>query len=420
MGKRTPSGIPGKRLVSGGVFLGLVLVTLTPAAGRAPAWPLWQAFKARFVTYDGRVIVRKERDLRTVSEGQAYALFFALVADDRPVFERLLGWTRRHLAAGDLARNLPAWWWGRHTNGRWGVKERRSAADADLWIAYTLIQAARLWRVPGWRREGLALARLIASREVVRPRPGLTLLLGGDKGFVTHEGYLFNPSYPALPLLLALARAAPRGPWSGLARELPAQLAAVCRNGLCPDWALWLPGFGYGLPLAREGMGSWDAIRVYLWAGISAPASPGYRAVLRATDGMGRYLRRRDAVPLQINIRTGRGGGGQAPVGFLAAILPDLKALGERSVFASLRARLAAFRVRDGLYARPPGYLPRYYQNVLVLFALGFLDGRYRFADDGHLVLPWYPPRRWMLRKPAVPYLPRLTQFDSFQENRCD
>ena len=391
MGDRMPTGISGKHLIFGGALLGLILMTAMPAAARATAWPLWQAFKARFVTSDGRVIVRKEADLRTVSEGQAYALFFALAANDRPTFERLIGWTRRHLAAGDLARHLPAWWWGRRPNGRWGVSERRSAADADLWIAYTLIQAARLWRAPGWRREGLALARLIASREVVRPRPGLTLLLGGDEGFVTPEGYLLNPSYPALPLLLALARAAPRGPWTGLARELPAQLASVCRHGLCPDWALWLPGFGYGRPLAGGGRGSWDAIRVYLWAGITAPASPGYRAVLRATDGMGRYLRRRDIVPLRIDIRTGQGRG-QAPVGFLAAMLPDLKALGERAVFASLHARLAAFRVRDGLYARPPGYVPRYYQNVLVLFALGFLDGRYRFAGDGCLVVPWHTP----------------------------
>jgi endoglucanase len=39
-------------------------------------------------------------------------LFFALVANDRAQFERLLSWTQNNLANGDLRAQQPAWLWG--------------------------------------------------------------------------------------------------------------------------------------------------------------------------------------------------------------------------------------------------------------------------------------------------------------------
>lgn len=45
-------------------------------------WPLWQAYGQRMIAGDGRVLDRTAGD-RTTSEGQAYAMFFALVANDR-------------------------------------------------------------------------------------------------------------------------------------------------------------------------------------------------------------------------------------------------------------------------------------------------------------------------------------------------
>ncbi|MEK9939779.1 MAG: glycosyl hydrolase family 8, partial [Methylotenera sp.] len=77
----------------------------------------------------------------TTSEGQAYALFFALVANDQPQFERLLQWTQLNLAQGNLATNLPAWHWGQKADGSWGVIDGNSASDADIWIVYTLLEA---------------------------------------------------------------------------------------------------------------------------------------------------------------------------------------------------------------------------------------------------------------------------------------
>jgi len=83
-------------------------------------WPRWETFKAQFISPDGRVIDVGSVDTRTVSEGQAYGLFFALVAGDKPVFEKLLNWTQENLAAGDLTGHLPSWLWGQKEDGSWG------------------------------------------------------------------------------------------------------------------------------------------------------------------------------------------------------------------------------------------------------------------------------------------------------------
>jgi endoglucanase len=107
---------------------------------------LWESFRRHAIQSDGRVIERRAND-RTTSEAQAYALFFALVANDRGQFERLLSWTQNNLAHGDLRKQQPAWLWGPDMSSRWRVLDANPAADADFWLAYTLLQAGRLWQV---------------------------------------------------------------------------------------------------------------------------------------------------------------------------------------------------------------------------------------------------------------------------------
>ena len=81
---------------------------VSPARAEAPApWPLWSRYASRFIAWDGRVIDFSAQD-HTTSEGQAYALFFALVAGDRTRFDRLLRWTDDNLAGGALGDRLPA------------------------------------------------------------------------------------------------------------------------------------------------------------------------------------------------------------------------------------------------------------------------------------------------------------------------
>src|SRR5579864_5445347 len=117
-------------------------------------WPQWQAFKRLYLTPDGRVVDASTPQALTVSEGQAYGLTFALIAKDAQGFARILDWTRDNLAGGSLERTLPAWKWGRDDNGQWTVLDRNSATDADLWMAYALIEAGELWHNPDYTHLG--------------------------------------------------------------------------------------------------------------------------------------------------------------------------------------------------------------------------------------------------------------------------
>ncbi len=53
-------------------------------------------------------LIERQVGDRTTSEGQAYALCFALVANEHREFELLLSWTINNLALGDLRSRQPA------------------------------------------------------------------------------------------------------------------------------------------------------------------------------------------------------------------------------------------------------------------------------------------------------------------------
>ena len=92
-------------------------------------WPLWTSYAGRFLSVDGRIADPAIQG-QTTSEGQAYALFFALVANDRPRFERVLEWTQNNLAGGDLTHSLAACRWGKSPLAAWTVLYRHTVSTA--------------------------------------------------------------------------------------------------------------------------------------------------------------------------------------------------------------------------------------------------------------------------------------------------
>ena len=81
-------------------WLLIVLVLALCATGgcKEGPWTLWDAYQARFIDAPGPRL-RPHGGDRTTSEGQAYALFFALADNDRPAFDRILAWTQANLAS---------------------------------------------------------------------------------------------------------------------------------------------------------------------------------------------------------------------------------------------------------------------------------------------------------------------------------
>ena len=377
-----------KRWVLRGIAAGLVAGSSAAGAAGAgtapactPAWPRWDAFKHGFLSADGRVIDVGSADDRTVSEGQAYALLFALIANDRATFDEVLRWTENNLAQGDLTSHLPAWLWGRDKDGTWHVLDANAASDADLWIAYALLQAGEVWHERSYTARGVVLARHIADQETaILPGLGLTLL-PGPQGFHPHpDEWRLNPSYMPLQVLQALAgMLRDDGRWQRLTESASALLLGTAPQGFAPDWARYVTGKGFEPDTDTHARGSYDAIRVYLWAGMLDPAQPGAKPLLARLTPFADYIDEHGAPYESIDTTNGQAKqSGNA--GFSAAAVPFLSAIG-RSAAASAQAdRVQSLETRD-----PPGY----YSSVLTLFGLGWRDGRYRFKADGTLDLRW-------------------------------
>ncbi len=367
-----------------GVGLGAALgPRCAEATPPAEGWPLWESYAARFLSDDGRVIDPDAEDA-TTSEGQSYAAFFALVADDRDRFDRILAWTDRHLAGGRLGERLPAWLWGRDQTGREQVKDPNSASDSDVWIAYTLLEAGRIWKDPALTAWGETLATTAERREVVDLRGLGPMLLPAPAGFNPSPGvYQLNASYLPLQALWRLADALPGSAWGAVAAATPAVLAGSSRQGFVLDWVAYWEGGGFrDEPLPRsEAKASYDAIRVYLWAGMLHPDTPGRADALSAMPGMERSLRLTEAPPAEV-MADGEVRDPHAGVGFSAALLPYLDALGALRAAQQQRRRVdGLFDPIAGLYGRPA----KYYDQNLVLFALGWSEGRFGFDARGRL-----------------------------------
>lgn len=374
--------------------LSLLLVSLQGCHAQPQPWPLWESYTQHFLDDQGRVIDRTAHD-RTTSEGQAYAIFFALVDNDKPHFEKLLAWTEANLAGGDLTLRLPAWEWGQQSPGVWKILDDNSASDADVWLAYTLIEAGRLWHDPRYDSLGRLLAARVAREEVVLV-PGVgTTLAPGPRGFHPEEqSYILNPSYLPLPVLIALAHELPDGPWAAVAQSLPALLNTQVGHGFAMDWIVAGPtGVHPGnAPVeatagAREPQpaGSYDAIRVYLWLGLSDPRTRGLRESLGQVSGMAADLKTAATPPLEVD-RQGMVLHRDSSIGFSAAVVPYLLAAGLKPQARAQQDRLtAALDPATGLYGHPG----EYYDENLVLFSTGFTEQRYRFDRDGGLQVKW-------------------------------
>nr|WP_237717084.1 cellulose synthase complex periplasmic endoglucanase BcsZ [Cupriavidus basilensis] len=245
-------------------------------APAACVWPLYRQFLSRFVQADGRVLDPSTKEQQSTSEGQSYGMVFALMANDRATFDRLWQWSVANLGAGNLLDKLPAWQWGHRADGSWGVIDANPASDADLWFAFALLEAARLWKQPRYGEQARALLKLVAKQEVVSlPGFGTMLLPAAGLAQGNADGprqWRLNASYLPVPLLRRLAAAEPSGPWGTLATQAGKLVDAVARQGIVPDWSAYrsdAAGTGFLTDPDKGDVSSYDAIRVYLWAGVT-------------------------------------------------------------------------------------------------------------------------------------------------------
>lgn len=350
------------------------------SSGGSSDWDDWNRYAERFVQADGRVI-DLTFEQKSTSEGQSYALFFALVANDRPRFDAILNWTALNLADGQLGNQLPGWHWGKRDDGSWGIKDANPAADGDLWIAYSLLEAGRLWNSPVYSALGSKILALIAQKETAEIGAD-RYLLPAPVGFRIGEGRLrIDPSYMPPFQLRYLGTVDPKGPWLLILDTYQRAAPQIFLHGIAPDLVRVSPE-GAIEPDPERVTASYDAVRVYMWAAMSGrdgaeqlPRLRGYAELIRAAGTPPEKIDTASGKPLP---------GDYSPVGFMAAALPYLQAIGERPLADSLRARLKLARTKAQLTKSA-----NYYDESLVLFALGYVDGVYRIDEQGRVQPRW-------------------------------
>jgi endoglucanase len=349
------------------------------------AWPLWESFKAHFIQVDGRVLAGTAPQFESFSEGQSYAMVFALIANDPKTFDLLWRWSALNLSNNNIASKLPAWSWGKAEDGTWRVLDENSASDADLWYAYALLEAGRLWQRSDYIADAKSILTLIEAHSVTT-LPGFgKMLLPGPYGFAQpNNQWQLNPSYLPIPVLRRLTLNDKNGPWLEIANNTAKMMNGSSPKQLANDWVDY-QGLSsntgeFVTNSAKGDVGSYDAIRVYLWAGMTAPEDSLAKPMLKSLAGMKKIINMTGSAPESVNTKTGTSSG-IAPLGFSAALLPYLS--------SSNKEFLLKTQLERAQLLQRSTEVPVYYNYVLSLFGLGWIENRYRFSSNGQIHLNW-------------------------------
>ena len=352
----------------------IAVVFQTAAAENGTEWPLWQQFKSNFITSNGRVIDPYQNKNVTTSEGQSYAMFFALVNNDKDTFDKLLTWTEQYLAPKGFAKQLPAWLYGRK-NRRLQILDANSASDSDVWIVYSLLQAEKLWGDTHYRTLAQQLAKGIIKRETYQHKTLGLVLLPGPEGFVEQSTVRLNPSYLPLQILEVLANSNLGNQWKEILLSSFHILMISGKSGIYPDW---ITVNSEGLILTRETAG-YEAIRTYLWNATLHEQSHFAPKLNVSLVKAGYYFDKVGFVPEKINpeLLTYIGHGN---IGHTVSILPLAQKLSLSKLSDHLQNKVSQHDFSSN---------QSYYSHALALFSLGFIDGRYHFSKHGDLIVDW-------------------------------
>lgn len=210
--------------------------------------------------------------------------------------------------------------------------DSNSASDGDVWMAWSLLEAGRLWKEQRYTDIGSALLKRIAREEVVTV-PGLgSMLLPGKVGFAEDNSWRFNPSY--LPPTLAQYFTRFGAPWTTLRETNQRLLLETAPKGFSPDWVRYEKDKGWQLKAEKTLISSYDAIRVYMWVGMMPDSDPQKARMLNRFKPMATFTEKNGYPPEKVDVASGKAQG-KGPVGFSAAMLPFYKTAMRRPFSAS-------------------------------------------------------------------------------------
>lgn len=256
-----------KKLIMASIFASL-LALASPALVTSAKADDYGAFKTAHIAADGAVT--DDHSSIVHSEGQSYAMLLAVKNADREAFDLAWNFAKEHLRRDD---RLFAW---KLENGV--IADPNNASDAEIVMAWSLIEASRLW-TGSYAAEASELLTLIRTKLIVQtegPAGPLLLILPGTDGFVGENGAVtINPSYWVFPALEAFAKFDDAIFWNEVIRSGERVIALSSARGLTPDW------LSYPTLMPAQGLSfraSYDALRVPLWMAWSGRSSPTFAA----------------------------------------------------------------------------------------------------------------------------------------------
>ncbi|MBC7984312.1 MAG: cellulase, partial [Candidatus Obscuribacterales bacterium] len=194
--------------------------------------------------------------------------------------------------------------------------------------------------------------------------------------------FRINPSYFPGFMFRYLAVNDPKGPWASVWYSYMRLVPQIFAHGVAPDNIVVTSKGVVMQDTERAPSGSYDAIRVYLWAGMWPEES---KELIRLLEPYAALVRDLGSPPEKVNPATGSPlKADYSPIGYSGAILPFISVLNDKETLNAQRTRLLIDSTRAKL-----GGATNYYDQVLVLFGKGWLDGYYRFDDRGQLQPRW-------------------------------
>lgn len=273
----------------------------------------WAVFRENCVAPDGRVIDTGNGNI-SHSEGQGYAMLFAVAYGDRARFESIWEWTQKNLQTrpGD---KLLSWLWKPDGSGSGGaVTDPNNASDGDLLVAWALVRAGKLWGDFSYTRSALEILADLRRLNIV-DLDGRPTMLPGTIGFKKDDGLLLNPSYFIFRAFRELEETFPNAGWAELAAS-GRDLVGAARFGefrLPTEWVFTKPSSALEPAAGFAPDFGYNAIRIPLYIFWDDPGS-GLLAPFH--DFWGRF--RNNPPPATVNVITGAYGPDPALPGMLS------------------------------------------------------------------------------------------------------
>ena len=252
------------------LFAGAIVVASLLASPLVQAATAWDAYKARFLMPDGRIVDTGNQNV-SHTEGQGFAMLMAVAYNDRASFNSMWNWTEKTLK--DKSTGL--FYWRYNPVAPDPVADKNDATDGDTLIAWALLRADQRWHDARYSAASDAITRALVEH-TVENFAGYQIMLPGAKGFHLNSYVNLNPSYFLFPAWQAFSERSHLVVWRQLIEDgqkllgnmgwgeanLPTDWVSLTADGKLSPAKEWAPRTSY------------DAIRVPLYVYWQNPSSP--------------------------------------------------------------------------------------------------------------------------------------------------